>query len=288
MGEVVAQQIVDGLVIGSLYVIIAMALTIIFGIFNIINLANGSLVTLGGYVCYFMVQETLHLNFFVGMVIAMLVMGLVMILLEIILFRHVKNDMVLLMVVTIGLMMIIDNGALLAFSNLSRVMSTGVSEVSSIELFGVSQSPQRLVVLAISVILTIILIRIYRYTKLGQATRAVVGNREAALALGINPHRVATFNYFISGALAGGAGALVGALIAVIPAMGSTTLLKGLVVIIVGGLGSIGGCIVAGFLIGVVECLSTFIPSVLRNAIPMLVLVIVLCVRPQGLWGKAH
>ena len=178
------------------------------------------------------------------------------------------------------------SAALAIFRTRPKTLETGIPN-EAIHFLGISVSPQRLFLLVVAIVVILALQLLYKRTKLGLASRAIAQNKDAAMAMGADAGVVSMFNFFLSGALAGIAGALLGAATAVTPAMGVHPLIKGLIVVIIGGLGSIGGAILAGFLLGVVDSLASLVMiGGVQQAIPFLVFLVVLCVRPQGFFGR--
>lgn len=281
------QQVVNGLIVGSQYALVALGLTVVYGIFGVINLAYGGVFMVGAFVAYFM-TALFGLNFFVAMVIAMAAMALLMVAMERAVFNPLRNEsMLVLLVASLGILVIINNAALVFWSPTTlNFFATGIP-TERLSLLGLNVSPLRIVVFGVAVAVVVILAVFFRHTKMGKAIRAVAQNRESAAAVGISAGRMSMLVFGISGALAGAAGSLMGAMYAVTAAMGDAPLIKGLVIIILGGLGSMWGSIVGGLLLGVLECLAAYyITSPYVGALPLLLLIAIMLVRPQGLFGR--
>ncbi len=279
------QQILDGILMGGLYVVVALGLTSLFSVFRVINLAHGALIMVGAYITFF-VTVGAGVNFFFGMLAAMAVTGALLLIVERVVFRQIEGrSMLIQMVATMAITMIVESGALLLFRTRARSISTGLPD-APLMFFGLDVGPQRLLLLGVALIVVFALRALYKHTKIGLATLAVAQNREVATALGVDPKAVSMFNFYLSGALAGIAGSLLGAATAVTPAMGVAPLIKGLIVIVLGGLGSVGGCIAGGFTLGVLDSLGAFIPHGISEAVPFIIFLIFLFVRPTGFFGK--
>lgn len=278
---------VNGLIVGSQYVLVALGLTVVYGIFGVINLAYGGVFMVGAFVAYF-ITVLFDLNFFLAMVIAMTAMALLMVVMERAVFYPLRNaPMLIPLVASLGLLVIINNAALILWSPTTlNFFSTGIP-TQRLSLLGINVSPLRIVVFCVAIALVVILAMFFRHTKIGKAIRAVAQNRQSAAAVGISASRMSMIVFAISGALAGAAGALMGATYAVTAAMGDAPLIKGLVIIILGGLGSMWGSIAGGLLLGVLESLAAYyITSPYVGALPLVLLIIIMLVRPQGLFGR--
>lgn len=281
----IAQQVLNGLAIGSVYTVIALGLTVVFGILGIAHFAHGSVAMSGGYLT-FLLGEKLGLPFFAGMAVAMVAGAVIGLLIERLAYRPVRDaPHINAFIIALGLTMMVEGLNLLAFGADQVVIQTPYRSVFNVA--GVAVSELRiLVILTACTLIGIVAVLISR-TKTGKAIRAVAQNRPAAVLMGVDVNRVSAIVFLVSSALGAAAGALVGALLAIAPGVGEGLAVKGFAVLILGGLGSIPGAIVGGVVLGVSESLAAgFISSAYKDVIAFLVMIVVLLFRPEGLMGK--
>lgn len=281
----ILQQVINGLAIGSVYTVIALGLTVVFGILGIAHFAHGSVAMSGGYLTY-LFGERLGLSFFPAMALAMaagLVLGL---LIERLAYRPVRDaPHINAFIIALGLTMMVEGGNLLAFGADQVVIQTPYRGVFSVA--GVVVAELRLLVILTAYSLIALVALLISRTKTGKSIRAVAQNRPAAVLMGVNVNRVSAIVFSVSSALGAAAGALVGALLAIAPGVGEGLAVKGFAVLILGGLGSIPGAIVGGVVLGVSESLAAgFISSAYKDVIAFMVMIVVLLFRPEGLLGK--
>ena len=280
------QQIFNGLVVGSIYTLIALGLTTIFGILGIAHFAHGSVAMFGGYLTYFLISA-LGIGLLPSFILAMAVGALLGVVLERVAYYPVRNaPPINSFIIALGLTLIIEKLNLLAFGIDQVIIPTPF--VNVINVGGVTMPELRIYVLAIAVILVIGMTLLIQRTWIGMAVRAVAQNRAAAVLMGINVNSVSMFVFALSSALGVAAGTLVGALFAVAPGVSSGLVIKGFAVLILGGLGSIPGAIVGGMVLGVSEAFAAaFISSAYKDVISFLLMILVLLVRPEGLMRRS-
>ncbi|OKH39345.1 flagellar biosynthesis protein FlgM [[Phormidium ambiguum] IAM M-71] len=303
------QQFLNGLSIGSIYAIFALGYTLIFSILGIINFAHGAIFTLGAYLTYALMGEAFGFNgllanaalpiklpFPIALILGSIVAGLVGVAIERIAFRPLRirgADPLLTVVSSLGVALIIVNliQVLVGAENYTFPGNTFGNLPAAIN-FGTEENPipirtVQIVIFLVSVLVLAILTYFINYTKYGKAMRAVAEDPTTASLLGINTDGFIVLTFFISSFLAGVAGSLVGSSVSIAgPYFGIAFGLKGLAVIVLGGLGSIPGAVLGGLLIGVVEA---FVPgqySAYKDAVAFGILFIMLLVRPQGLLGR--
>ena len=285
-----AQNIVFGLFVGSIYGIAAVGLALAFGVMNVLNIAHGELLMLGGYLSYWLFS-LLGLDPFVSLLIcipALFVIGLV---LDRLVYRHVarltgeaklKNSLL----ISFGLVLILQNLALRFFSADERTIQVAYGG-AGFNLFGVALPYTRLLSLLIAVITILALHFFLQRTYPGKAIRATAEDWEAAELAGINVQRVYMLTFALSAALAGVAGTLVSVSASVTPSIGLEWTLKALIVVVLAGTGSIMGAFPAGLLLGLAEALSgLFIDASYRELVGLVIFLAVLMLRPQGLFGQ--
>ena len=281
----IAQQIVNGLVIGSVYVLIALGLTVIFGILGVAHFAHGSVAMFGGYVTFFIGQR-LGLSFFPAMLAAMPVGALLGAIIERLAYRPVRDDPhINAFIIALGLTLLIEKSNLLLFGADQVVITTPFNRV--FDIAGVAVAELRLYVLATACTLVTLMALLVNKTRIGKAVRAVAQNRPAAILMGVDVERVSTIVFALSSALGVAAGSLVGALFAVAPGVGEGLVVKGFAVLILGGLGSFSGAILGGLLLGVSETLAAgLISSAYKDVVAFLVMILVLLFKPEGLLSR--
>lgn len=283
------QQLVNGLTLGSLYAVLAIGLTLVFGVLNIINMAHGGIFMIGAFVGLFMVA-VLDVNIFVAILGAMIVGAILGYLLEFVALRPLRRQKVshlAPLISTIGVSIFVESVALLVWGPQTRsfppdfiggLIDFGAFKISMVQIIG----------LGVSVGLMLILNVLIKKTKIGKAIRAVSLNTETAALLGINPTLVISVTVMLASALGAAAGVLVGlSFDAVEPLMGVIIGFKGLAVLILGGLGNITGAMVGGLILGIAEVFSVaYGASSYRDAVAFGLIILLLFWRPQGLFGS--
>lgn len=282
----ILQQIINGIAIGGVYVLIALGLTIVFGILGIAHFAHGSVSMFGGYLTFFLVVQQ-GLPLVLAIAIA-LVTGMVLgVLIELLAYRPVRNaNHINAFIVALGLTMMVEGANLQFFGAEQIVIPTNASRV--LYIGGLTLPELRLYVILGAAVLIAAMTIFVEKTKTGQAIRAVAENRDAAILMGINVQMIPLVVFAISTALGVAAGVMVGSLFAIAPGVGEGLVVKGFAVLILGGLGSIPGAVVGGIVLGVTEALAAgFISSAYKDVIAFVVMIAVLLLRPQGLMGRA-
>ncbi|MBM3556813.1 MAG: branched-chain amino acid ABC transporter permease [Alphaproteobacteria bacterium] len=279
------QQVFNGLVMGSVYVLVALGLTVIFGILGVAHFAHGSVAMFGGYFTFFLGQK-LGLSLFPAMLLAMPAGALLGVVIERLAYRPVRDaPHINAFIIALGLSLLIDKVNLLAFGADQIVIASPYRKVYDVG--GVAMTELRLYVLGTSLALVSAMGLLIHKTKTGRAVRAVAQNRPAAILMGVNVERVSMIVFGISSALGIAAGALIGALFAVAPGVAEGLTIKGFAILILGGLGSFPGAIIGGLVLGVSESLAAgLISSAYKDVIAFLVMIVVLLFRPEGLMGK--
>lgn len=303
------QQLLNGLSIGSIYAIFALGYTLIFSILGIINFAHGAIFTLGAYLTYALMGEAFGFNgllanaalpiklpFYIALILGSIIAGLLGVAIERIAFRPLRlrgADPLLTVVSSLGVALVIVNliQYLVGAENYTFPGNTFGNLPAAIN-FGSAENPipirtVQAVIFLVSVVVLAILTYFINYTKYGKAMRAVAEDPTTASLLGINTDGFIVLTFFISSFLAGVAGSLVGSSVSIAgPYFGIAFGLKGLAVIVLGGLGSIPGAVSGGLLLGIIEA---FVPgqySAYKDAVAFGILFIMLLVRPQGLLGR--
>ena len=281
------QQAVYGLSLGSVYALIALGYTMVYGIIRLINFAHGDIYMVGAYAGYYAVT-VMHLPFVPALIIAMAASSVLGVLIERIAYKPLRNSpRITLLITAIGMSLLLENVGQKLFTSTPRTYPTIFK--ASYEVLGVSVDQSRIIIFAITVLLMIGLQYFVTYTKPGMAMRALSQDRDAARLMGINVDRVISITFAVGSALAGAAGILVGIVYPQIkPTMGVMPGLKAFVAAVIGGIGIIPGAMLGGMIIGVSENFVTaYISSSWRDAIAFGLLILILLVRPSGLLGKS-
>jgi branched-chain amino acid transport system permease protein len=279
------QQILNGLAIGSVYTLVALGLTVVFGILGIAHFAHGSLAMFGGYLT-FVFSTSMGLSFFASIALAMPVGAVMGMLIERLAYRPVRDaPHINAFIIALGLTMMLEGGNLLLFGADQVIIQTPYQQV--FDFGGIFVAQLRMVVIFTAVTLVAVVTLLLLKTKTGKSVRAVAQNRHAAVLMGVNVNFVSSVVFAISSALWVAAGALIGALLALAPGVGESFAVKGFAVLILGGLGSLPGAILGGLVLGVSESLAAgFLSSAYKDVISFLIMILVLLVMPQGLMGK--
>ena len=273
--------------VGSIYALIAMGVAMIYGVMNVPDFALGAKAMLGGYVAFF-ITASFNQAYGVALAGSILVLALVGLGVERFIFRPLaKAPPINSFISAFGLLLVFENFALIVFGSAYRRILSPYDR-QFISVLGANLTMQRLLVVIIAITLMIALHLFVKYTALGTAIRAVAQNRRGALLCGIHTERIAGVTMAIGSGLAGVAGALIGPIAMVYPSMGDTLIVKAFVITILGGMGSIFGAIVGGYILGLIEALGAMYISVdYKDAFAFAVLVVVLAIRPQGLFGRS-
>ena len=289
--EELLQQIFNGLVVGSVYILMAVGLTIIFGVMNIVNFAHGEFYMLGAYLAFILVN-ILKLNFFVGLIVASIVVGLLGIVIERIIDRFGKMTEVdyiyYTILMTIAISMIFSNTINVLAGPAQKQILAGIS-TEPIQIGSVIVNVYKLLVIVIAFSVSIIFGLFLKYSKFGKAMRATFENKEAAASVGINTSIVNMVTFGIGTFMASIGGILVGAMFNIFPFMGSQANLKAFAVVILGGLGSFSGAVVGGTMLGIIESITSGYFSLgYKDAVSFILIILVLVFRPEGLHRRVN
>jgi branched-chain amino acid transport system permease protein len=284
--SVLVQLLLNGIVIGVIYALVAMGLSLIFGVLEIVNFAHGEFYMLGAMLAYFL-STGWKIGYWptIAMVTAVAVcLGFV--LYEALLGSLQGEGFERSILLTLGLSMVLQNGAVYLFTTTPRMMLVG-STYSHVGVGDVRISVLRLFALALGIVAFAALYLILYRTRAGKAMRGVAQNRDAALMVGIDPRGVSRLAVAIGVGLSGLAGAALAPVYAVHPLMGAGFVFKAFAIIIIGGLGNISGAAIAAVALGVIESLvGGFLPLVLADALAFVSMIAILLLRPQGLFGR--
>jgi branched-chain amino acid transport system permease protein len=277
------QTCINGLILGSLYILVALGLTLIFSIMGIINFAHGEIFMLGGFSTFFL-RELYGVNFFFSLLISMVIIAAFGVLIERMIFRPLRAEPLNLLVISLGLSIVLQNLALIFWGPEEQSYLIGFQGV--IKVFGMVFSKERLVAFTISALLVVGLYLFIGRSKTGKALQAVAQDSEAAALQGININRINALTFGIGCALAAAAGSTMGPIFLVSPFMGMMPVVKAFIIIMLGGLGSVIGAVAGGLILGIVESFgATYLGATFQNMIGFIILMSLLIFKPLGLFG---
>jgi branched-chain amino acid transport system permease protein len=285
-----SQQLVNGVFLGAVYALFAVGYTLIFGVLDILNLAHHAVFTAAAFICLVLVVR-LGLPMPVAFLVAMVVSGLLGLLLDRLAVRPLRrrpDTHFSVLISTIGMGIVFESVILGVFGAQLYRFPPGTFPERVFDVGGARVSLLQIAIVVVALLMVLGLTFALRATRWGQAVRAVAQNARAASLLGIDVERVIAGSFFIASALGGAAGILSALAFNVLePLMGRSIELKGLAVIIVGGMGSVPGALLGGLILGLVEVLSVAVTgqSNMRDAIAFTLLFLILLIRPRGLLG---
>ena len=277
------QIVINGLAMGASLALVSIGLTLIFSILRVTNFAHGVLYMLGAYTIVYL-SGVLGWNYFVALIVAGIVLALVGLILEVALFSRFHGKLLEGAVMAIGVALFIEAAAWIVFGGNPKSAPAPFPGVWN--LGGIILHKHRIFVMAASAFLVGLLYLFVGYSRYGRAMRAMQQNAYAASLQGIDVGRISILTFMIGGALAGLAGGLMAPLQMMLPNMGSAPLLLAFVVIILGGMGSVGGALLAAIFIGMVQSvvISLWTPQ-LALGVSFFLAMLILLVRPKGLFG---
>jgi len=290
MGSVtqqIIQQFVNGISLGSIYALIALGYTMVYGIIKLINFAHGDVMMVGAYVGWF-ATTVLHLSFLPALLLAMVACAVLGMLIERIAYKPLRNaTRIAALITAIGVSLFLEYGGMLVVTADIRTYPP-VFPDTMYSIGGITFKYGDIVMIVTSVVLMLLLNFIVQYTKAGKAMRAVSFDKDAALLMGINVNNTISITFAIGSALAAAAGVLTGVYFNTIdPLMGIIPGLKAFVAAVLGGIGIIPGAMVGGLVLGMTEAFVSGLGwSTWRDAVAFLILILVLIIKPSGLFGK--
>ncbi|MBK0040582.1 MULTISPECIES: branched-chain amino acid ABC transporter permease [Leuconostoc] len=281
------QQVINGLMLGSVYALLALGYTMVYGIIKLINFAHGDIYMLGAYFGYFFIK-VLHLNFFIALVLAMAVSAVIGVLIEYIAYRPLRHSpRIAVLISALGISFLLENGMTYLYGSDQRSFPQAIKTVQY-HFYGIQVSNIQLIIAVTSIVLMLLLTYVVKRTKMGRAMRAVSADPDAATLMGININHTISFTFAIGSALAAAGGVLIGLYYnSIDPLMGMTPGLKAFVAAVLGGIGIIPGAAVGGWLIGILETMvqaTSF--SAYKDAIVYAMLIVILLIKPTGILGK--
>ena len=277
------QSLLNGLTLGGIYILVALGLTLVLSIMGIVQISHGEIYMVGAYLVYYMVTK-LGLDFFASILVATFLVGGIGIFLERVCFRPFRGDPDRSVTVAISLILIFQS--IVLFIAGGKPLSYPSPFTGVLHIFGVAMAWNRLVIVLVGFVLLVALFVFIRYSRAGQAMLAISQERDGAALQGINIDRISAVAMFLGCGLAAIAGGLIGSLFSISPTMGGFALMKGIAVIILGGLGSIPGAVVGGLILGLVDgILPSFTTTHIAGLVGFATIIVILLFRPQGIWG---
>ena len=282
----ILQQLINGVSLGSIYALIALGYTMIYGIIKLINFAHGDIYMVGAYLGFYAI--TLGIPVVPAILISMAVTSLLGIAVERFAYRPLRHaPRISVLITAIGVSFLLEYVMMALVSPTPRTFPATISDISW-TFEGLVISGQQLLIMGVTFVLMVILTYIVRATKIGKAMRAASYDTEAAQLMGINADRIISITFAIGSALAAVAGVLIGIYYnSIDPLMGLMPGIKAFVAAVFGGIGILPGAVVGGIVLGIVEAfISGFGFSMFRDAAAFAILILVLLLRPAGIFGK--
>jgi branched-chain amino acid transport system permease protein len=282
-GSLLASGVINGLCLAGIYILIALGLTLILSIMNILQFAHGEVYMIGAFIIYYLMVDG-GLNAFLAMFIGMVATGILGLLLERFIFRRFLDKFTPVICVAIGLTLILQTSAVLGFGLDTKHIPCFCP--GTLGILGSKVANDRLAAVFACIIFTSIVFIFLKRSRYGQAIVATAQNREGALLQGINPNLMYAMVMVIGSALAAVSGGFAGSIFTLDPFMGATTLIKGITIIVLGGMGSLLGVIVGGIILGLCDgIIAVTLGSAAATIAPLILVILVLIIRPQGMFG---
>ncbi len=271
--------------LGSVYAIVALGLTLVYGILQIPNFAHGNLYALGAYIAFFFISM-FNVGYWPAMLVAAIVLAVMGVVVERVAFRPLADQPHISSFITaLGVLLILENGMIAIWGPQAQRIVNPYPDI--IEILGITLTQQRLLVIVVAFALIVLLQLFIKKTTVGSTIEAVAQNREGARLVGINVNRVTAMTFAISTGLASIAACLIAPIFVLTPNMGDMVNLKAFVIVILGGLGSFPGAIVGGLILGLIEALGGgYVSAAYKDVFAFGALVLILAIKPSGLFGK--
>ena len=278
----------DGISLGSIYAIIALGYTMVYGIIKLINFAHGDIYMLGAFTAFY-ATTVFHLNFFLALIVAMVLCGVLGVLIERIAYKPLRHaTRITALITAMGVSYILEYTTQYFAGSEVKTFPEDVLNNAVFQIGGIQISQQQIYIIAVTLILMLALTYIVGRTRMGRAMRAVSVDEKAAELMGISVDRTISFTFLLGSVLAGAAGVLVGVYYnSINPLMGMVPGLKAFIAAVFGGIGIIPGAMIGGFAIGIAETMVVaYGSSLYRDAIVYVILILILIIKPAGLLGK--
>ncbi|WP_323042846.1 branched-chain amino acid ABC transporter permease [Gemmobacter sp.] len=282
----IANVLVVGIMLGGIYAMVAVGLNLIFGVIRVVNFAQGEFVTLGLYGAY-AAQMSIGMDPYLAVIVVVPLLFVLGAAIYYLLLRPLQNEPMMQVFATFGILIVSQNTLLALTGGIAYSVRSGVIG-QSVSIGPVQIGLSRIIVLVAATLVTLAVAAWLRHTRNGRAIRAVAQDRKAARLMGIRVETVYTVTFGIGAALAGLAGCLLSPLYTMSPQIGMNFILPAFAVVVLGGLGSVLGAFVGGFIVGLTEALAGYyLDPALKHAVIFIVFIAVLVIRPSGLFGIA-
>lgn len=282
--------LINGLSLGMAYALVAVGYSLVFGILRLVNFAHGSIYAFGAYMAFFFYTKGIPL--LLAVILAIILAGILAFAMDKITLsplRKKNSDSITFLITTVGVSFIIQNvlSVQYVFGSERQVFPT-LNIFPALQIGALTVQSSQIIMFVIALILMVLLTFVVNKTKMGLSMRATEQNAKAAKLMGINVNRVIAFTFFMGGASAAIAGALISGYYQVVyPTMGYMIGLKAFAAAVVGGIGILHGSVVGGLVVGIAECLAAqYIGSNVRDPMAFVILILILIIRPNGLFGK--
>lgn len=287
------QQVINGLTLGSVYALIALGYTMVYGIIKLLNFAHGDIFMVGSFISYYLIL-TYSMNIFVAFVLTMVLTAILGVITDQVAYKPLrKAPRISALITAIGVSYLLRNGMIVLVGAETRAYLRVFEEVPAFlnytfQIGNINLKSMQIILLVTTIVLMVLLQFVVQKTKMGKAMRAVSVDAEAAQLMGINTNTVIAFTFALGSALAGASGMLVGVYYnSISPMIGVGYGNKAFVAAVIGGIGLIPGAVLGGYLLGMTEVMITaYGNSMIRDAVVYIILIIILLLRPAGLLGK--
>jgi branched-chain amino acid transport system permease protein len=280
------QSLINGLIMAMVVILVALGLNLVFGIMNIVNLAHGELYMLGAYLLWWMGVQY-NVSYFPGFLISILAIAFFGFFIEKMFFKSLRGQLIPGLLVSIGLILSLQSGALLFFGEQPRGVPAPIIFKGVLRAFGLVISKERLAVIIVTMFCVVLMYIFIHRSRIGKAVQAVAQDPDAAALQGISIDNISSLVMSLSAAMAAVAGCLMGTINPITATVGQQPLLDALVVIVLGGLGSIPGTIVGGLIVGLAKgFMGSYITSTVASIAVYLLLFVLLILKPSGLFGR--
>lgn len=291
--EIFIQQVINGLTLGSVYALIALGYTMVYGIIKLLNFAHGDIFMVGAFISYYLILS-LGMNIFVAFLVTMALVAVIGVVIDQVAYKPLRSSpRISALITAIGVSYLLRNGMIVLAGAETRAYLQAFDNVpafvsQTFQIGNITIKTMQVILLVTTVALMIALQFIVQKTKMGKAMRAVSVDPEAAQLMGIDTNIVIAFTFVLGSALAGASGMLVGIYYnSISPMLGAGYGTKAFVAAVIGGIGFIPGAVLGGYLLGMTEVMITaYGNSMIRDAVVYIILIVILLLRPAGLLGK--
>lgn len=285
--SIAIQLLINGLIAGAIYSLVASGFSLIYSINKFIHFAHGAVIAFSAYVLYF-IFSVLGLNFGVAAVLTIILAALLGYGIERLIYRQLrkkKTSSLILLIASVGILTLLESLILLFFGADVKVIGL-LKNSGGFSIFGAVITPLQMLIVILSPLLLVSLFLFMKKTKLGKAMRAVSDNKDVAEIIGISSENIYSWSFIIGSAIAGVAAILIGLEQNLEPGMGASLMIKGFAAAVIGGTGSVHGAVLGAYLLGIVENFGVwYLPSGYKDAIAFVLLLLFLLLRPQGILG---